>query len=164
MNDILVTAGAYEALYVTLQGHTNPGDEWIVIEPFFDCYVPMIRMAGGVVKFIALKPVKSLSIKTQGLPKMILIKNLYCLLHQTKPSKVISSGDWKFDKKEMESLFNKKTKGIVINTPHNPIGKVFTLDELQFIANLAQKWNTLVVSDEVYEWLVFEPYKHIRIG
>lgn len=63
----------------------------------------------------------------------------------------------------MESLFNKKTKGIVINTPHNPIGKVFTQDELQFIANLAQKWNTLVVSDEVYEWLVFEPNKHIRI-
>lgn len=76
----------------------------------------------------------------------------------------LSSADWIFDKQELEGLFNEKTKGIVINTPHNPLGKVFTLDELQFIANLAKKWNTLVVADEVYEWLVYEPYKHIRIG
>lgn len=76
----------------------------------------------------------------------------------------LSSADWIFDKQELESLFNEKTKGIIINTPHNPLGKVFTLDELQFIANLAKKWNTLVVSDEVYEWIVYEPYKHIRIG
>ena len=64
----------------------------------------------------------------------------------------------------MEQLFNEKTKGIIINTPHNPVGKVFTLDELQFIADLAKKWNTLVVSDEVYEWIVYEPNQHIRIG
>lgn len=64
----------------------------------------------------------------------------------------------------MESLFNEKTKGIILNTPHNPTGKVFTLDELQFIADLAKKWNVLVVSDEVYEHIVYKPYKHIRIG
>jgi len=64
----------------------------------------------------------------------------------------------------MECLFNKKTKGIIINTPHNPTGKVFTLDELQFIGNLAKKWNTLIISDEVYEHMVYEPKKHIRIG
>lgn len=58
--EVLVTSGAYEALYATLQGHTNPGDEWIIIEPFFDCYVPMVRSAGGIPKFIALKPVSKL--------------------------------------------------------------------------------------------------------
>lgn len=57
--EVLVTAGAYEALFVTLQGHTNPGDEWIIIEPFFDCYVPMVRTAGGIPRYIALKPVRS---------------------------------------------------------------------------------------------------------
>ncbi|KAJ8681295.1 hypothetical protein QAD02_017082 [Eretmocerus hayati] len=137
-SEVLVTAGAYEALYASLQGHTSPGDEWIIIEPFFDCYEPMIRMAGGIPKFIALKP--------------------------TKTSGKISSSDWVFDRKEMESLFSKKTKGIIINTPHNPVGKVFSLDELTFIADLAKKWNTLVVSDEVYEWMVYKPYKHIRIA
>ncbi|XP_050577594.1 kynurenine aminotransferase [Bombus affinis] len=136
--EVLVTSGAYEALYATLQGHTNSGDEWIIIEPFFDCYVPMVRSAGGIPKFIALKP------------------------KSTKGS--LSSADWIFDRQELENLFNEKTKGIIINTPHNPVGKVFTLDELQFIANLAKKWNTLVVSDEVYEWLVYEPYKHVRIA
>lgn len=56
-NEVLVTAGAYEALFATLQGHTSPGDEWIIIEPFFDCYVPMVESAGGVARFIPLKPV-----------------------------------------------------------------------------------------------------------
>ncbi|XP_011304493.1 kynurenine--oxoglutarate transaminase 3 isoform X2 [Fopius arisanus] len=137
-NEILVTAGAYEALFSTLQGHTNPGDEWIIIEPFFDCYVPMVESAGGIARFIPLK--------------------------LTKSEGVLSSADWVFDKKEMESLFNDKTKGIILNTPHNPVGKVFTLEELEFIADLAKKWNALVVSDEVYEWMVYEPARHIRIA
>ncbi|KAK0095526.1 hypothetical protein PV326_008122 [Microctonus aethiopoides] len=136
--EVLVTVGAYEALYASLQGHTQPGDEWIVIEPFYDCYEPMIRSAGGVPRFIALKP--------------------------TKTTGIVTSADWVFDRKEMESLFNAKTKGIIINTPHNPVGKVFTRDELDFIANLAKKWNTLVVSDEVYEWIVYQPAQHIRIA
>lgn len=137
-NEVLVTVGAYEALYTALQGHTNPGDEWIIIEPFYDCYVPMVRIVGGIPRFIPLKPKK-----TDG---------------------PLTSADWTFDKEELKKLFNEKTKGIVINTPNNPIGKVYTLDELQFIADLAKKWNTLVVSDEVYEWIVYEPNKHIRIA
>lgn len=56
--EVLVTSGAYEALYSTLQGHTNPGDEWIIVEPFFDCYVPMVQSAGGIPRYIALKPVR----------------------------------------------------------------------------------------------------------
>lgn len=88
---------------------------------------------------------------------------IFCILKK-RTNGLLSSADWIFDRQELESLFNEKTKGIVINTPHNPIGKVFTLNELEFIANLAKKWNTLVVSDEVYEWLVYEPCKHIRIG
>lgn len=59
--EVLVTAGAYEALYATLQGHTNPGDEWIIIEPFFDCYVPMVQSAEGIPRYIALKPVNTLN-------------------------------------------------------------------------------------------------------
>lgn len=51
-----------------------------------------------------------------------------------------------------------------MNTPHNPIGKVFNLEELTLIADLCKKWNVLCISDEVYEWMVYEPCEHIRIG
>lgn len=53
---------------------------------------------------------------------------------------------------------------IILNTPHNPIGKVFSKGELELIADLCKKWNVLCVSDEVYEWLVYKPNEHIRIG
>lgn len=160
--EVLVTSGAYEALYATLQGHTNPGDEWIIIEPFFDCYVPMVKTAGGIPRYIPLKPVR---ISDKNTRKKLFALDIYNVTFaQKSTSGIVTSGDWVFDRKEMEDLFNEKTKGIILNTPHNPVGKVFTLDELQFIADLAKKWNTLVVSDEVYEHIVYKPNKHIRIG
>jgi len=87
------------------------------------------------------------------------------LFLKTKPNSSPShSSDWKLDPEELASLFNSKTKLIIINTPHNPLGKVFDYDELTMIADLAKKHNVLVISDEVYEWLVYEPTKHIRMG
>lgn len=75
-----------------------------------------------------------------------------------------TSSDWTFDRNELASMFNNNTKGIFFNNPHNRTGKVFTRDELEFIANLAISWNTLVVSDEVFEFLVYDNKEHIRIG
>uniref|UniRef100_A0A1I8M5D8 Aminotransferase class I/classII large domain-containing protein n=2 Tax=Musca domestica TaxID=7370 RepID=A0A1I8M5D8_MUSDO len=137
LNEVLVTSGAYEALYSAIMGHVDVGDEVIIIEPFFDCYHPMVKMAGGVSRFIPLKPTK-----TEG---------------------TISSADWVLDEQELKNMFNSKTKMIILNTPHNPIGKVFKQKELELIAELCKKWNVLCLSDEVYEWMVFDGNKHIRI-
>ncbi|HXX93217.1 MAG TPA: aminotransferase class I/II-fold pyridoxal phosphate-dependent enzyme [Planctomycetota bacterium] len=64
--------------------------------------------------------------------------------------------DWSFDERELSRAFNRRTKAIVINTPNNPTGKVFTRDELQAIAGLCRKWDTLAVTDEVYEHILYE--------
>ncbi|XP_013115462.2 kynurenine aminotransferase isoform X2 [Stomoxys calcitrans] len=137
LNEIIITSGAYEALYSSIMGHVDTGDEVIIIEPFFDCYEPMVKMAGGISRFIPLKPTK-----TEG---------------------TISSADWVLDEEELKKMFNNKTKMIILNTPHNPIGKVFNRKELELIADLCKKWNVLCLSDEVYEWMVFDGNEHIRI-
>lgn len=69
--------------------------------------------------------------------------------------------EWRFDEKELEKVFNDKTKAIVLNTPHNPTGKVFSYEEMEVIAKLCQKWNVRVFTDEPYEHIIFDGAKHI---
>jgi N-succinyldiaminopimelate aminotransferase len=71
---------------------------------------------------------------------------------------------WSFDPDELASAFNNRTRLIIVNTPHNPTGKVFTEAELKFIAELCQKWNVIAMSDEVYEHIVFSGVKHVRLA
>ncbi len=71
--------------------------------------------------------------------------------------------DWSFDEKELARAFNKRTKAIILNTPNNPTGKVFTRAELETIAKLCRKWDVLAVTDEVYEHIIYEG-EHVSIA
>jgi len=125
-NEITVTVGATEAIYLVIHALVNPGDEVIVLEPFYDSYVASIKMAGGI-------PVP-------------------VTLH---------APDFNLDPEELKKSISSKTKLLILNNPHNPSGKVWTREELQLIADLSIKNDFYVLSDEVYEFLVFDGLKHI---
>jgi len=138
LKEVLVTDGAYEALFTAIMGHVNPGDEVIIIEPYFDCYEPMVKLAGGTPVFISLKP--------------------------TKTDGIVSSADWKLDPEELKSVFTPKTKAIIFNNPNNPLGKVFTRAEIQSICDLCIDHNVLCISDDVYEHMLYDGNEMVRVA
>src|SRR4249920_2353830 len=72
--------------------------------------------------------------------------------------------DWTFDPDELAAAFNDKTKAIIINTPNNPTGKVFSRDELEMIATLCRKWDAIAISDEIYEHIIYDGHAHVPIA
>lgn len=114
-------------------GFVEGGDEVIVFEPFFDQYISNIEMAGGVVRYVPLRP------PARG------------------ATETTSSADWKLDMEALAATITGRTKMIIINTPHNPIGKIFTREELESIARLAVRHNIILLSDEVYDSLYYVP-------
>ncbi|MGA2516248.1 MAG: aminotransferase class I/II-fold pyridoxal phosphate-dependent enzyme [Thermodesulfobacteriota bacterium] len=87
------------------------------------------------------------------------------ILCDAKPRFVtLHEPDWHFDEQELKKAFNNKTKAIVINTPNNPTGKVFSREELQFIADLCLKWGVVAVTDEIYEHILYDGTEHISIA
>jgi N-succinyldiaminopimelate aminotransferase len=133
-DEVLVTAGATEALTAALLALLEPGDEVVVFEPMYDSYAAGIAMAGGTARPVPLTPPPS------------------------------GAGRWTFDAAQLRAAVTPRTKLLLLNTPHNPTGKVFTREELATIAALAIGSELLVVTDEVYEHLVFDGAVHTSLA
>lgn len=121
--EVLVTAGATEAIAAALLALLEPGDEVIVFEPYYDSYPAGIALAGGVRATVTLH--------RQG-------------------------QRWAFDPADLAAAVTGRTKAILLNSPHNPTGKVFTRTELESVARVARQHDLTVIADEVYEHLVFD--------
>ncbi len=129
--EVLVTAGATEAIAATLLALLEPGDEVIALEPYYDSYAACIAMAGGTRVPVTLRP------------------------HE---------GSFRLDLDELRDAVTDRTRLLLINTPHNPTGTVLTRAELAAIAELAVERDLLVVTDEVYEHLVFDDAEHLPLA
>ena len=139
--EIQITSGANGGIYSVMGAFINEGDGVVCIEPFFDQYNAEILFHGGRPLYVPLLPPTS-SGSTQ-----------------------IDSNEWTIDMAHLESVLAQPwTKALILNTPHNPVGKVFSHAELGKIAQLCVKYDILVVSDEVYDCLTFDGHKHVRIA
>ncbi len=118
--EVLVTAGATEAIASSLLALVEPGDEVVMFEPYYDSYAAAVALAGGVRRTVVLR-----------------------------------SPDFAVDEVALRAAFSDRTRVVLLNSPHNPTGKVFTPAELELVGALAREHGALVVSDEVYEHLLF---------
>jgi aminotransferase len=127
--EITVCCGATEGMIAALLAVTNPGDEVIIFEPYYENYGPDAFLCDAQRKFVRLRP-----------------------------------PDWSFDPDELRRAFSPKTKAIILNSPNNPTGKVFTRAELEVIANLCQEFDALAITDEIYEHILYDGASHVPIA
>lgn len=127
--EITITAGATQAIYTALAAFIRPGDEVIVPEPAYDCYVPAIELHGGI-------PVHS----------------------------SLDAGTFSINWADIKKKTGPKTRAIMINSPHNPTGAVISAEDLQQLEALVAGTNILVISDEVYEHMVFDGQQHESVA
>jgi methionine transaminase len=127
--EVTITAGATQAIFSAITAFVREGDEVIIFEPAYDCYVPAIELNGGKAVFAKLK----------------------------FPNYTI---DWD----EVKKLFKRQTRMIIINTPNNPTGSIFTAADMQKLEKLTKNTDIVILSDEVYEHIVFDGFEHQSIA
>jgi aspartate/methionine/tyrosine aminotransferase len=131
---ITVCCGSTEAMISTLLAVCNAGDEVVIFEPYYENYGPDSILSGAKPRFVKLRPPTT------------------------------DDAEWTFDEKELRAAFHKHTKAIILNTPNNPTGKVFTRTELELIRDLCVEFNVLAITDEIYEHILYDGTKHISIA
>jgi aminotransferase len=131
---VTVCCGATETMIATLLAIVDPGDEIVVFEPFYENYGPDAILSGAVPRYVPLHPPRA--------------------RHE----------DWWFDADDLARAFSNRTRAVIINTPNNPTGKVFTRAELTAIAAECQKWGAIAITDEIYEHIVFDDVEHVPMA
>eukprot|EP01080_Neovahlkampfia_damariscottae_P003360 gene3360-5907_t len=137
LNEVIVSNGASGGIFMIFQAFLNEGDEVIILEPYFNQYLEWVSVAGG-------KPV-------------------ICSLESTTNNSTATE-KWILNEDNLRKSITNKTKFLIINSPNNPTGKIFTKKELQIIAKISIEFDLLVLTDEVYEFLIFENLKHERLA
>jgi aminotransferase len=132
--EITVCCGATEAMIASLLAVLNAGDEVVVFEPFYENYGPDAILSGARPRFVKLHPPAT------------------------------PDGDWVFDERELRGAFGARTKAIILNTPNNPTGKVFTRDELGLVRDLCVEHDALAITDEIYEHILYDGREHLSIA
>jgi len=131
---VTVCCGSTEAMISTLLAVCNAGDEVVIFEPFYENYGPDSILSGAKPRFVKLRPPTA------------------------------ADGEWTFDERELRAAFHDHTKAIILNTPNNPTGKVFTRAELELIRDLCVEFNVLAITDEIYEHILYDGAQHISIA
>lgn len=131
---VTVCCGSTEAMISTLLAVCNAGDEVVIFEPYYENYGPDSILSGAKPRFVRLHP-------------------------PAQPS-----GEWTFDERELRAAFHKHTKAIIVNTPNNPTGKVFTRMELELIRDLCVEFGALAITDEIYQHILYDGTRHISMA
>lgn len=127
--EITITSGATQALNAAITAFIREEDEVIVFEPAYDLYAPVIKLNGGIVKYVRLSP-----------------------------------PDYQINWNHLGKMINKKTKMIIVNTPNNPTGKVFKQHDLDELKKLTRDTGIIIISDEVYEHIIFDGLPHLSLS
>lgn len=123
-DEVTVTCGATEAIASSLLALVDPGDEVVIIEPYYENYVPSVLLAGGLPKFVSLRE------------------------------------DHELPEEGLKQSIGSRTKALIVNTPQNPTGKVYSQDELRTIADLCVDFDLTAISDETYDRFTYDGVRH----
>src|SRR5882757_3518987 len=132
--EITICCGSTEAMMSAMMAIINPGDEIVVFEPFYENYGPDAILSGATPRFVKMQPPAN------------------------------ENSNWTFDEGELAAAFGPHTKAIILNTPNNPTGKVFTRQELEVIRDLCVRWNAFCITDEIYEHILYDATEHISMA
>ncbi|NUR74348.1 MAG: pyridoxal phosphate-dependent aminotransferase [Hamadaea sp.] len=139
--EVVMTAGATEAIAAALLALCEPGDEVVLFEPYYDSYLANVAMAGATHRAVPLRPTDDAAVAGSR-----------------------AGAGFAFDPDDLRRAVSPRTRLIVLNSPHNPTGKVFTRAELELIAQVCVERDLIAVTDEVYEYLTYDGLEHVPLA